>query len=49
MLPRDIRNKLKMTIALKGFSRMREGSGKKVNEQKIEMDKIISWQATNIY
>ena len=41
MLPRDIRNELKLAVALKGFSQMREGSGKKVLEQIIEMEKFF--------
>ena len=41
MLPREIRNELKMTVALKGFAQMREGKGKKVQDQLIWMERFF--------
>ena len=41
MLPREIRNELKMAVALKGFAQMREGKGKKMQDQFIWMDHHI--------
>ena len=46
MLPRDIRNELKLAVALKGISQMREGSGKKVSKQIIEMEIFNGRQPT---
>ena len=41
MLPRDFGNELKMAVAVEGFSLMREGSGKKVSEQIIELEEFF--------
>jgi hypothetical protein len=41
MLPREIQNELKMTVALKGFAQMREGKGKKVQDQLIWMERFF--------
>ena len=41
MWPREIWNELKIAVTLKGFSWMREGSGKKSTEQTIEMEKFL--------
>ena len=41
MLPREIRNELKMAVALKGFAQMREGKGKKMQDQFIWMERFF--------
>ena len=41
MLPREIWNEFKMAVSLKGFSRMREGSGKKATNQIMETEKLF--------
>ena len=41
MLPISIRNELKMAVALKGFAQMREGKGKKVQDQLIWMERFF--------
>ena len=47
MLPRDIRNELKMAVTLKGFTQMREGSEKKASEQMFEIEKFLHGKKTN--
>ena len=41
MLPREIWNELKMDVALKDFAQMREGKGKKIQDQLIWMERFF--------
>ena len=40
-LPRDIRNEIKIALALKAYSQMKEGDSMKLKDQYIEMDRFF--------